>query len=238
MIGKNFVLMGMLLGLLAGCDKGVQPPVVFGAVPRTGVESVYLARELGYLPAERLQLVDYANAAEVKLAFLNRKVELAAFTLEEALLLRREVPDLKIILLFDAAVAADKSTGPLKIFDVLVTRDEIIGQHRREILQLFEGWRHAMDTLQHEPAKAKQAMVQHSHMTPAQFELATKDVELLGLQRNQQLLLGEPSPIAPSLDEAQRAMMRSGQLRVGVDAATLVDGTLLAGVKSQEVPKK
>jgi hypothetical protein len=235
---SKFVVVGVLLGLLAGCDKGVQPPVVFGAVVRPAVESVYLARELGYFQPERLQLLDYANAAEVKQAIQNNKVQFAALTLEEALSLRREVPDLKIILLFDAVAGSQAANAKLKLLDVLVARDESIGLYRREILQLFQGWRLAMDMLQREPEKSKQNMAKHSHMTPAQYDQAMQEVELLGLQRNQELLLGEPAPVAPSLDEAQRAMMRNGQLRVGGDASTLVDGTLLAGLKPLDVTKK
>ena len=90
------LIAAMLLMLLASCDKTPSPPLVFGASVWPGYEPVYLAREQGYFAAANLRLAEYGNAAEVKQAFRKHELHLVAVTLDEALQLLRDIPDLKI----------------------------------------------------------------------------------------------------------------------------------------------
>jgi NitT/TauT family transport system substrate-binding protein len=308
----------LLLALLASCDKTPTPPMVFGANVWPGYEPVYLARELGYLPADRLRLAEYGNATEVMQAFRNSKLHLAAVTLDEALLLRRDIPDLKILLLFDASNGADailaqpditdlrqlqgrrvgventalgayflslalKSAGmqaqqleivplpvneqepafhahkvdavvtfepvksrllkagaqqlfdssrvPGKILDVLVTRDEYIGKYHREMVELVRGWQRALEYVRTEPDKAAQAMAKREQIDPAQFSAALQGIELLGLQHNREMLLGEPPSVGADIDSVQHFMLERGMLQMGMDTATLLETSILAEVK-------
>jgi len=93
--------------LLASCDKTPAPPMLFGASVRAGFEPVYLAREQGYFSALNLRISEYASAAEVKQALRDHTLHMAAITLDEALQLSRDIPDLKIVLLLDASNGAD-----------------------------------------------------------------------------------------------------------------------------------
>jgi len=220
------IIVALLLVLLSACDKTPQPPMVFGASAWPGYEPIYLAGELGYFPGAKLRLAEYAGAAEVEQAFRNRSVQLAALTLDKALLLRRDIPEMKIILLFDAEVAGAPISG--KRMDVLVTRDEDIGQYHQEMQQLLQGWRRALDYMHSDPSKAGQIMAQHEHITPAQFNLALQGIELYGWQRNQQLMIGEPPPIGAAIEAAQRVLLDQGMLNMGVDPSMLLDSTLLA----------
>jgi len=220
------IIVALLPALLSACDKTPQPPMVFGASAWPGYEPVYLARELGYFPGANLRLVEYAGAAEVEQAFRNRSVQLAALTLDKALLLRRDIPEMKIILLFDAEAAGAPISG--KRMDVLVTRDEDIGQYHQEMQLLLQGWRHALDYMHSDPSKAGQIMAHHEHITPAQFNLALQGIELYGWQRNQQLMIGEPPPIGDAIEAAQRVLLDQGMLNMGVDPSMMLDSTLLA----------
>ncbi len=218
--------------LFAACDKTPQPPLVFGASTWPGYEPVYLARELGYFQGANLRLDEFGSAAATEQAFRDRKAHIAAITLDRALLLRRDIPELKIILLFDAesqeSPASGTQGGPGRRMDVLVTRDDTIGVYHRELQQFLQGWRRAMEYIRDNREKAVQAMAQREHLTPAQFSAAQQGFELYDVQRNQQLMIGEPPPIGGAIEAAQRALLNQGKLQVGVDPSMLLDSTLLA----------
>lgn len=223
-------MMVAALLLLTGCNKEPQPPLVFGAAAWPGYEPVYLAQELGYLQGVNLRLDAYAGPAEAEEAIRSGKAHLAGLTLDRALLLRRDVPDLKIVLVFDAEPARNGEPGRI---DVMVTRDETIGQYHGEMQQLLQGWRRALDYMQANPDKAARAMAQRERLAPEQFNALLRGIELYGLQRNQQALVGEPPPIGATIEAEQRELLRQGKLSVGADPSMLIDSTLLA-----ESPKK
>ncbi len=217
------IVVALMLALLAACERKAQPPLVFGATAWPGYETVYLARELGYFSAN-LTLADYHGLPELEQAFRSGGVQLAALTLDEALLLRRDIPDLKIILLFDAA--GDSASG--KRIDVLVTRDETIGQYHRDLQQFMQGWRRAMEYLHSDRNKAVQIMARHQRLEPGQFDKSLRAMELYDFRRNVQLMTGEPPPIGTEIVAVQRNMLNRGLLKIGEDPSLVVDGTLLA----------
>ena len=304
--------------LLAACDKPPVPPLAFGANLWAGYEPVYLARELGYFSAVNLRLAEYANASDVKKAFVKHELQIAAVTLDEALQLRRDIPDLKIVLLFDASKGADailaqpgiadmkqlqgrrvgvensvreeyflslalRSAGmqagqvevvhlpgaeqeaafrahkvdalvtsepvrtrlldagaqvlfdssrvPGKILDVLVTRDDDMGRYHHEMVELVRGWQRALEYLRSQPDKAMQIMGRHEHIDAVQFGRAMQGIELLGMQRNSELLLSEPPEVGAGVEAVQRFLLERGLINMGADTSTLLDTTLLAGVK-------
>lgn len=228
MLKKIFVVSCLVwLVSLAACDRAPQPPLVIGIQSWPGFESLRLARELGFFTGFNLQLADHADAAALEQALLERRIQLATITLDEALLLRRDMPDLKIILLFAAAKGTEKRT------DVLVARDEAVGAYHRELRQLLAGWAQAMEYLDKEPQQARQIMARQENVPAAQFEQRLQSLELYGLRRNQQLLLGEPPPFGREIVEAQRGLIARGKLSMGADPAVLVDATLLAEAVKQ-----
>jgi len=117
----------LLLLLLAACDKTPPPPMVFGSGVWPGYEPVYLAGEQGYFSAVNLRLAEYANATEVKQAFIKHEVHVAAVTMIEALQLRREIPDLKIVFLFDSSNGVDVILAQPGIADLAQLQGHRIG---------------------------------------------------------------------------------------------------------------
>jgi ABC-type nitrate/sulfonate/bicarbonate transport system substrate-binding protein len=219
---RKSVLAAFVVALLSlfvsGCDRKPQPPLVFGAAVWPGYEPVYLARSLGYYSKANLRLAEYTRESEVAQAFRNHSIQVAALTLEQALLLRRDIPETKIILLFDKVDSR---------MDVLVTRDESIGEHQQEMKQLLQGWRRALAYMDQAPVKAVKIMAQREHISPEKFTGVLKSMDLYGWQRNQQLMIGEPPPAGKSIIATQRAMLSSGKLNVGIDPSMLLDPTLL-----------
>lgn len=101
--------------MLTACGDQYVEPLVFGAVTWPGYEPAYVARELGYLDEKSIHLAEFTNTTEVLRAFRNGKLHIAGLTLDEALELRKDVPDLQIFL------AADFSSGA----DMLMVRRDI-----------------------------------------------------------------------------------------------------------------
>jgi len=216
---KKLVMVGVL-ALCAACDKSALPPLGFGASPWPGYEPVYLAQDLGYFQGENLHLESYPTSVETEAAFRAQKIHLAAMTLEQALLLRRDMPDLKVVLLLDEV--------PGKRLDVLVTRDEYIGQYHQEMGKLFRGWRKAVDDVQKHPEKTAALMAKREGVTEAQFSDRREGMELYDMRRNQHEMMGEPPPVGKVIDALQRKLLSQGRLRMGLDASMMLDSTILA----------
>jgi NitT/TauT family transport system substrate-binding protein len=103
---KLFCRLCMML-LLTACGGQYVEPLVFGAVTWPGYEPVYVARELGYLKENQVHLAEFTNTTEVLRSFRNGKLHIAGLTLDEALGLRRSVPDLQIFMVVDFSNGAD-----------------------------------------------------------------------------------------------------------------------------------
>lgn len=104
---KKLLLTLLAVLALAACKRPPKPPLVFGASAWPGYESVFLARSRGYLPKHGIHLQEFASEDGVAQALREHKIQLAALTLSEALLLHRSIPDLKILLVLDASRGAD-----------------------------------------------------------------------------------------------------------------------------------
>lgn len=109
---KNFsMLRGLALCVLAlllsACDRPPKPPLVFGADHWPGYQSMFLARDKGYLPAKGIKVEQFEDADAVMQAFRSHKIQVAGMSMVQALQLRRDIPNLKIVLLFDASNGAD-----------------------------------------------------------------------------------------------------------------------------------
>ncbi len=218
---KRIIAMAAAVVMLcAACSRAPQAPMAFGASAWPGYDPVYLAGDLGYFQGVNLRLDTYDDPAAAEADFRSRKIQLTALPLERALVLRQDVPDLKVILLF--------STGPGKRMDVLVTRDEVIGQYHRELQQLLKGWIRALDYIHAQPEPAAQAMARHENVTPEQYRTLSRGVELYTLEHDQRDMIGEPPPVSSFIESVQRDLLTRGKLSIGMDTSMLVDSTLLA----------
>lgn len=72
-----------------------------------GYEPLYLARELKYYGEREIRLVEYSSATQVMRGFRNQTIDVAALTLDEALVLREKGLDVCVILVADISEGAD-----------------------------------------------------------------------------------------------------------------------------------
>ncbi len=91
----------------SGCGREPAPPLRIGTNVWVGSEPLYLARELGHLPAETARLIEYPSASEVLRAFRNQALDGMVISLDELLVLAADGLQPKIVLVVDVSHGAD-----------------------------------------------------------------------------------------------------------------------------------
>ena len=93
--------------VMTGCQKEPQAPLQIATNVWPGYEPLYLARSLGYFKESSVRFHEMTTSADVLKAFRNRAIDVAALTLDEALLLIQDGIDARIILVTDISNGAD-----------------------------------------------------------------------------------------------------------------------------------
>jgi len=96
-----------LLSILISCTQQPQAPIRLGAILWPGYEPLFLARDLGYYKEQAIELQDYPSGTEVSQAMRDGSIEVAALTMDEALLLAETIPDIQVVLVVDFSNGAD-----------------------------------------------------------------------------------------------------------------------------------
>lgn len=100
-----------LLLPLVGCVREPESALRIGTNVWIGSEPLYLARELGHLDPEVVQLVEYPSASEVLRAFRNEAIDGMVISLDELLGLAVDGLQPRIILVVDVSHGADAVVG-------------------------------------------------------------------------------------------------------------------------------
>lgn len=94
------------LGPLAGCGRDL--PLKFaGQASWPGYSLIYLAQKQGWLPENKVALINTANLGESSAMLLNGKVDAAAVTLDEVLHIMDQGVPLKVIAILDVSAGGD-----------------------------------------------------------------------------------------------------------------------------------
>jgi len=105
------VCVAWVLFALAGCMREPEPVLRIGTNVWIGSEPLYLARDLGRLDANSVQLVEYPSASEVLRAFRNEAIDGMVISLDELLALAADGLQPRIILIVDVSNGADVVVG-------------------------------------------------------------------------------------------------------------------------------
>lgn len=92
---------------IAGCAEDRATPLHIATNVWPGYEPLYLARSLGYFNESAVRFHEMTTSSDVLKAFRNRTVDVAALTLDEALLLVQDGLDARILLVTDISNGAD-----------------------------------------------------------------------------------------------------------------------------------
>ncbi|WP_125562328.1 MULTISPECIES: ABC transporter substrate-binding protein [Pseudoalteromonas] len=102
----KLLLLVLTFALIVGCSDAPRTQLRVGFNLWPGYETLYLAKQKGLL-ADNIELVELLSATDTMDAFRHGRIEVAALTLDEALLLVSEGIALKIVLIMDVSNGAD-----------------------------------------------------------------------------------------------------------------------------------
>jgi NitT/TauT family transport system substrate-binding protein len=119
-------LLGLIAIALSGCHEETSQLRV-GTNMWIGYEPLYMARELGYYRDTSIKLIEMNNATEVSSALRAGLLDAAALTLDEALTVKQDAPDLQVVLVMDSSAGADILLGQPEIADLPDLRGKRIG---------------------------------------------------------------------------------------------------------------
>ena len=97
--------------LLGGCGRDPEPALRIGTNVWIGSEPLYLARELGKLDPQVVQLVEYPSASEVLRAYRNQAIDGMVISLDELFSLAADGLQPRIVLVVDVSNGADVVVG-------------------------------------------------------------------------------------------------------------------------------
>ena len=100
-----------LVASIGGCVQPPEPVLRIGTNVWIGSEPLYLARDLGRLDPETVQLVEYPSASEVLRAFRNEAIDGMVISLDELFGLAADGLQPRIILVVDVSNGADVVVG-------------------------------------------------------------------------------------------------------------------------------
>ncbi len=105
---RQFLVTGALapLATLFGCDTR-EPLLRVSGITWVGYEPLFLARELGLLPPERIRLIESPSNTNSLMQLASGEVEAATLTLDEFILARAGGIPVRIALVFDTSQGAD-----------------------------------------------------------------------------------------------------------------------------------
>lgn len=95
------------LGLLASCNKMPSEPLRIASSPWPGYEPLYLARDLGYLPKDQVNVFELPSSDITYESFRNHSSDMATLTLDETLKLLESGVKLRILFAIDSSNGAD-----------------------------------------------------------------------------------------------------------------------------------
>lgn len=102
------ILASVLIGLIVtACSKPPSVPLRIASSPWPGYEPLYLARDLGYLPEDKVNLFELPSSDINMESFRNHSTDLATLTLDETLGLIHDGTKLRIVTVMDISHGGD-----------------------------------------------------------------------------------------------------------------------------------
>lgn len=100
-------LLSLLLWQLAACSKYPDKPLSVGSNRWPGYETLYLARDSGWLDPKHIRLVELPNATDVVSAIRNGFLDGGGLTLDEVLSLQQDGIEMRVVLAMDFSAGGD-----------------------------------------------------------------------------------------------------------------------------------
>lgn len=108
-------LLLLSISLLASCSKESSEPLRIASSPWPGYEPIYLARDIGYLPKDKVNIFELPSSDITLESFRNRSADMATLTLDEALELLAGGVKFRILFVMDGSNGADAVMASPKV---------------------------------------------------------------------------------------------------------------------------
>ena len=118
---------------LLACTPAPESAVVVANIDWIGYRPLYLAKQFNYFDEHSVRLLELTSASEVLRKFRNGVIHVAALTLDEAMLLKQDGLDIKIILIMDISNGADAIVAHKDITDFNALRGKTIGVEKSAV---------------------------------------------------------------------------------------------------------
>lgn len=106
-IPVNTPILIVILCLLSSCTQSTEEPLRISSSPWPGYEPLYLARDLNYLPSDKVHLFELPSSDINMESFRNRSTDVSTLTLDETLELLHDGIKLRIFLIMDISNGGD-----------------------------------------------------------------------------------------------------------------------------------
>lgn len=102
-----FKIMCIISVVLIGCNEPPKTPIRIGSGPWPGYEPLYLARDLGYLDNNAINLFELPSSDITMESFRNHSTDVGTITLDETLELIHDGTKVRILLVMDISHGGD-----------------------------------------------------------------------------------------------------------------------------------
>ncbi len=113
--------------IFAGCEWPIDSPLKVASHEWPGYEPLHLARELGFFDEQKIHVYEVPSATASIRAFRNGYIDVAALTLDEALLLLQDKVPIKVLLVMDISNGADAIVARPPIQSLKDIKDKTVG---------------------------------------------------------------------------------------------------------------
>jgi len=125
------------LFFITACDHHEHTTLKIATNQWPGYEPLYLAQHLGFHTKSEFKFIEMNSATEVMNAFNLKKIDIAALTLDEVLLLTERNDDLRVFLVLDISNGADKLIATKSITSLAELKGKRIGVEKTALGAFF-----------------------------------------------------------------------------------------------------
>jgi NitT/TauT family transport system substrate-binding protein len=133
----KFSIILVWLFFFTACDQHEHTSLKIATNQWPGYEPLYLAQQLGFHTKAEFKFIEMHSATEVMNAFNLKKVDIAALTLDEVLLLTENNDDLRVFLVLDISNGADKLIAKKTISSLSELKGKRIGVEKTALGAFF-----------------------------------------------------------------------------------------------------
>ena len=112
---------------LSSCNTTESESISLGTNIWLGYEPLYVAKDKGQFNDLDVRLVEYRSATQVMQGLSKGAINMAALTLDEAVLLREQCVDLQVIWVFDFSSGADGLVAQKQYSNIKALKGKVIG---------------------------------------------------------------------------------------------------------------